>query len=185
MIRIGLDFDGVVVYDPVRVVRAPVKWFKKRVLGMRKLTYYVPHNRWQQMLWKIVFGAGIWPAKGVNELRELGKNSDIELYLITGRFKFLEKNINWWLKKNNLAHVFKSITINEHNEQPHLFKERTIKKLKLDYYVEDNLDVVQHLAERLDCKILWVYNMLDVTRNYPYKFPYLQKTIEWIRNDIN
>ena len=179
MIRIGLDFDGVVVYDPVRIVRAPVKWFKKNVLKSNKLSFFVPKNRWQRWAWRIVFASSIWPAKGVNLLREMGRNKHFELHLVTGRFDFMNSHLENWLAKYGISGAFKSVNINR-LEQPHIYKEGIIKKLKLDYFIEDNLDVVLYLSPRVKAKVLWIYNILDAHKNYPERFPYLEKALEWI-----
>lgn len=179
VVRIGLDFDGVVVYDPVRIIRAPVKWFKKRVLKKSKLSFFVPKNEWQKWLWKVVFSSSILPARGIKLLKQMSENSCIELYLITGRFDFLESHLEKWLVKYGLDKVFESVMVNR-NEQPHLFKERVINELNLDYFVEDNLDVVLYLKKKVKAKIFWIYNILDRNKNFPNKFPYLEKALEEI-----
>ncbi|TSC85741.1 MAG: hypothetical protein G01um101416_812 [Microgenomates group bacterium Gr01-1014_16] len=179
MTRIGLDFDGVVVYDPVRIIRAPVKWFKKNVLKKNKLSFFVPKNSWQRWVWKTIFSSSIWPAKGIDLLRQTSRNKNVEMHLITGRFDFMDAHLENWLTKYKLNGSFKSVNINR-QEQPHLFKERMINELKLDYFVEDNLDVVLYLAPRVKAKILWIYNILDANKNYGDRFPYLEKALVWI-----
>jgi uncharacterized HAD superfamily protein len=177
-IRIGLDFDGVVAYNPFRIVRAPIKWFKKNILGINRLTFFKPKNEWQQFWWIIVHESSVWPANGVDKLRELVKENKVEVHLVTARYSFLRKNLFGWLKKNNLEQVFTSININEQNEQPHLFKEKVVNKYKFDYFIEDNLDIVEHLAKKCDTKILWIYNILDSLHKYPHKFPFLKKALD-------
>lgn len=180
VIRIGLDFDGVVVYDPVRVARALVKWFKRRVLRKAKLSFFVPKNKWQELVWRVAFGASIFPANGVDKLKKMAGDPQYEFYLITGRFGFLDKHIFDWLKNNHLERTFKKVYINDNTGQPHLFKERIIDELKLDYFVEDNLDVVLYLANKVKTRILWVYNIFDRSKNYQHKFPYLGKALDEI-----
>jgi uncharacterized HAD superfamily protein len=183
LLKIGVDFDGVVAYNPFRVIRAPIAYFKQNVLGIRKLRFFVPKNRWQKIIWTIVHGSSILPANGVGLLIETAKNNPIELYLITARFDCLKENTYRWIKKYGLENVFKEILINEGYEQPHIFKERIMKEKKLDYYIEDNWDIVSCLNGKTKTHVFWIYNVLDSRRKYDFKFPYLKKALEQIRKD--
>lgn len=178
----GLDFDGVVAYNPFRIIRAPIKWFKREVLGINKLSFFVPRNKLERLAWTIVHESSVWPSNGVELLKELVNNENIEAHLVTARFSFLEQNLFEWLKKNKLTKLFKSINLNKKNEQPHIFKERVVSKLHFDYFIEDNLDIVLHLNGKSKTKIYWIYNVLDRGKNYPFGFPYLKKALEAIRN---
>ena len=177
-IKVGLDFDGVVAYNPFRIIRAPIKWFKREVLGVRKLTFFVPKNWWQRLLWTVIHESSIVPARGFNRLRELAKRDDVELYLITARFGFLKSNLENWLKKYRAYDLFKSININENCEQPHEYKLRLANELNLDYYIEDNLDIVVYLKDRVKAKVFWIYNLMDRRHPYPDKFPCLEEALK-------
>jgi hypothetical protein len=103
--------------------------------------------------------------------------------VISARFGFLDSNLKKWISEQGLNKTIKNIYINERAEQPHLFKQRMIKELELDYYVEDNLDIVLYLndkALKLKTKIYWIYNLLDGDKNYPEKFPHLEKALRKI-----
>lgn len=180
-IRVGLDFDGVVAYNPFRVVRAPIKWFKREVLGIRKLTFFVPKNEGQRLMWTVVHESSILPAIGVGLLKDMAKDDRYEFHLITARFGFLKENLYKWLEGNDLVSIFKSINVNDQQEQPHEFKERIVKKLKLDIYVEDNLDIVQYLYKKGPTEIFWIYNFMDRNYKYQFKFPYLKKALQAIK----
>lgn len=179
-IRIGLDFDGVVAYNPFRIIRAPVKWFKRKFLGIKKLTFYVPKNEGSRLLWSIIHESSIFPAIGVELLKEMARNPKYEFHLVTARFGFLKDNLYHWLEKNHLIGVFKTINVNDNLEQPHLFKERVLEELRLDIFVEDNLDIVDHLIHNSKTKIYWIYNFLDSRHNFSNKYPYLKKALEEI-----
>lgn len=180
-IRVGLDFDGVVAYNPFRVVRAPIKWFKKRVLGIKKLTFFVPQGGWQKWMWIMVHESSVFPAKGCDLLRSMAEQEEVEFHLITGRYGFLKRRLLKWLESYRLVRVFKTININEEHEQPHLYKEKVITKLKLDIYVEDNLDIVEYLkGRRLVTQIWWIFNILDRRRAYVQKFPRLEEALREI-----
>lgn len=179
-IKVGLDFDGVVAYNPVRIVRAPIKWFKREVLGIRKLTFFVPKNNLQRVLWTLIHESSIFPARGLDLLKQMAGDSKYEFHLITARFGFLKDNLFYWLRKNQLSDLFETVNINENQEQPHEYKERKLNELDLDYFVEDNLDIVMHLQKNTDVKVYWIYNLFDKNKNYADKFPYLEKALEEI-----
>ncbi len=181
-IVIGLDFDGVVAYNPFRILRAPVSYIKKRFLKVKRLKFFVPKNPAQVLLWKLFHESSIFPAKGADLIRKLGNDPNYELHLITARYDFLLPSLLGWLKKNHLLQSFKSINSNVNNLQPHIYKEDMVKKLNLDYFVEDNLDIVFHLRPRSGAQILWIYNIADklVHGTTESDFPYLQKALEKI-----
>lgn len=185
-IRIGLDFDGVVAYNPFRVIRSPWAFFKRNFLGVKKLTFYYPDNKFKRFIWKIMHDSSMFPAKGTNLLNKLKTDKEYELHLVTGRYSFLDGHLNSWLDKYNLKKYFKTINLNRFDEQPHLFKEKMIKKFSLEIFVEDNWDIVEYLSQKkdLNCEIYWIYNLLDRFRPYPNKFPYLEKALEEIIKSI-
>lgn len=177
-LRIGIDFDGVLAYNPFRVIRAPVTWFKQTFLGEKQTHFYVPKTNWEKFIWKILHESSIFPAKGGGFLKKLAKRNDFDFFLITSRYHFLQNRLERWLRRWGFTDIFSAIYVNKADEQPHLFKQRIIKELKLDYYIEDNWDVVKNLTGKSKTKIFWIYNILDRGRDYPYKFPYLEKALE-------
>ncbi len=189
-IRVGLDFDGVVAYNPLRIVRWPIAYFKRQILGINKLSFFYPQANWQKYIWKILHESSIFPAKGTGLLKKLVKQGNIEVHLVTARYSFLDDHLYQWLEKYHLRKLFKTINLNKQDEQPHLFKEKMVRKYRLDYFVEDNWDIVKYLnsqpkagrplAEKQDVKIYWIYNILDRGTVYSYKFPYLEKALEQI-----
>ncbi len=181
-VRIGVDFDGVLAYNPFRVIRYPVSVIKK-LMGKRELKFFYPRNHWQRIFWQIVHESSIFPAKGTKLLKKLYQKGNCELHLITARFSFLDHRLYRWLEKNKLREIFQSININKKDEQPHIFKEKAIKRLKLHYYIEDNLDIVRYINQKSKnknqkTKIFWIYNILDRNVDYQNKFPYLEKALK-------
>jgi hypothetical protein len=53
-----------------------------------------------------------------------------------------------------------------------------INKLGLDYFIEDNFDIVDYLGRETKAKVLWVYNFMDRNYQYKNKFPTLRKALE-------
>lgn len=206
-LRVGFDFDGVLVYNPLRVLRPFVALFKRIVLGKRKLKFYYPHTRWEKWFWALAHETSIFPAVGFNDLRRLIIQGKIEAFVITARYAYLEKSFWRWLKKNRADKLFSGYYLNKKNEQPHIFKEKIIKKLQLDYYIDDNWDIVNYLNSRLGnsgsrlrykarferrtlnfergqaaCEIHWIYNIFDRHISYRHKHPYLKRFLQYIED---
>ncbi len=181
-IRIGVDFDGVVAYNPFRVVRAPITGFKRLFFGQRKVKFWVPQAPWQRLLWGALHESSVFPARGVELLRELSKDDRFELHLVTARYSFLHESLRRWLTKYDMHDMFDSIHINERDEQPHLYKHAKLEGLKLDYFIEDNYDIVSYLHGKTKTKVFWIYNITDRGIEYADKFPYLEKALLAIRS---
>jgi uncharacterized HAD superfamily protein len=179
-IRIGLDFDGVVAYNPFRIIRAPVAFIKRHIFGVTKLKFYVPHSKLARIFWIIVHESSMFPAFGSDRLRMLSEKHHVEFYLITARFHFLQPSLYRWLRRYRLLTVFRQIHINKDDKQPHEHKLEVINRLKLDYFVEDNWDIVHYLQGKTKAKIFWVYNISDRRKFYRYKVPYLAKFFDQI-----
>lgn len=180
-IVVGLDFYGVVAYNPARLARLPISLIKRYLLGIQTVSFFVPKTPLQRGLWALAHESSLFPASGAGLLRKLTKEGVIEVHLITSRFAFLEPHLRRFLDRWNLFDCFTSITLNIREEQAHLFKERLLYEKQFDYYVEDNWDIVEHLNKKnLKTEIHWIYNLLDRGRAYPHKYPYLQKSLERI-----
>lgn len=149
MLKIGFDFDGVLVYNPARVLRLPVSLFKRRFIKQKRLKFWYPQQAWQKQFWILAHKSSIFPAKGYGRLQELLRTGKIKGYVITARYSFLEEDFQAWLNKYDPEQLFAGYFLNRLDKQPHKFKERMIKKLKLDYFVEDNWDIVKYLSRSL------------------------------------
>lgn len=179
-IKIGIDFDGVLAYNPFRVIRAPITFIKKNVLKDKKTSFYIPENEVERFIWKILHESSVFPAKGVSLLKQAVEEGTIEAHLVTGRYSFLQKNLYDWLDRHKLKDTFRSITINARDEQPHLYKEKVIAERKFDYYIEDNYDIVEHLSKKTGTKVFWIYNIVDRHIPYQYKYSYLEHALKAI-----
>ncbi len=186
-LRVGFDLDGVILYNPTRIVRPLVVFVKRIFFRNRIRTFYVPHKPFEKLLWRLLHKSSIFIQPGFDELKRLVKEKKIKAYLITARYSFLNEDLQKWLKKMQAEKYFEKCFYNDHDEQPPLFKEKVIKKLDLDYFIEDNWDIVNFLkskSEKPKTKILWVYNILDKPINYPYKFPDLRRAIGLIKQQV-
>jgi hypothetical protein len=177
-LRVGFDLDGVLLYNPARIARPIIVFFKKIFLKQGVDKFHYPKTKIQKIIWlmlhKVVFG----PASGYEELKKLIKTKKIKAYIITGRNESLKNDFYSWMKKLDADKYFSGSYFNDENEQPYEFKEKMIKKLNLDIYVEDNWDIVRKIKGQV--KVFWIYNIFDRNIKYKYKFPTLKKVLEKI-----
>jgi hypothetical protein len=159
-IRVGFDFDGVLFYNPARVIRPFIYFFKRYILGVKKTKFYVPKNGLTQKIATLLHKSSLMPNKGFDDFLKLINHPDYEVYIITARLSFLKDDLENLLRKFDIKNV-KKIIQNIGDEQPHTFKERLVKELKLDYYVEDNWDIVKHLTEKTNTTVVWIHNVVD------------------------
>lgn len=186
IINIGLDFDGVITYNPLRIARPAVAFVKHQILGVKKIGFFVPRNWWQKIIYTlIIVKPSIWPSNGVELLKTMADNPKYKFFLITGRYSFVREKTEEWLKCYGLRSIFREVIQNNKEEQAHVFKKRVLEKYQFDFFIEDNWDIVYYLKDKVKTKILWIYNLMDRNRNYPYKYPYLQKALEMIQNETS
>lgn len=180
-LRIGFDLDGVILYNPVRIFRPLASFFKPLVFKPNGQKFYFPRTGPEKFLWRILHKTSFWEASGLKDIGHLASTRKIEPYIITARYDFLKNDVEQWFKKIQVHTHFSKCIYNTKNEEPHFFKERMIRDLNLDVFVEDNWGIVEYLSTKFSrTKIVWIYNLLDSTIPYPYKFPSLKKTIEHI-----
>ena len=142
----------------------------------------MPSGHPHLFMWAILHETSFFPSYGLADLKEILREKKIQAYLITGRYSFLRKSLYRWLKYRGIYDLFDEICISDKNEQPHMYKERMIRKLKLDMYIEDNWDIVRYLNSKLTEKpqieIHWVYNILERNTPYPHKHPHMKGFVD-------
>ena len=183
-IKIGFDMDGVLLENPSRIFRSLISRSKKAHLFPRKeLEFYHPESALEKWLWLMVHKSSFRLAPGFIELEKLHAEGKLELYVVSARFACLSSDTSRWVKRLNQKQIFKELYFNELDEQPHLFKLGMVKKLKLDYFVEDNWDVASYLAtEQSKTEVWWLSNLLDRGINYPHKFFSFQAVVTKIKD---
>ena len=179
-LRIGFDLDGVVLYNPARIVRRPITMFKHFFIPKQEKRFYVPQSKIERAFWHVLHWSSFMVSPGFHIIHSLTRKGLIEPYIITARYGFLRKDFEYWAKKLNFQVHFKGHFMNDKNEQPHEFKERMIKKLNLDMFVEDNLNIVDHLNKTTDIEVLWIYNIFDTFVPYKHKYPTLKRALNYI-----
>lgn len=182
-LRVGFDLDGVILYNPARIVRPLISFLKgkKFLIKRKQMSFYYPKTKWEKELWRLFHKSSIFQAPGLNEVKKLVDEGKIEAYIVTARFGYMRNDFEKWLKKINADKIFKTCFMNEKNEQPHLYKKKMLDKLNLDVFVEDNWDIVNYLHKKGKTKAFWIYNIFDKKIEHPHKYPYLSKAVEEIR----
>ena len=188
-IRVGFDMDGVLLYNPFRIVRPIMAFIKKYILKRKTTKFYLPKSSAEQFIWTVIHKSSVFQADGINDIHRLVKEGKIEAYVVTSRFSGLKKDVEYWFNKINKENTFTQCFYNDGDEQPHMYKEKMIRDLHLEYFVEDNWDIIQHVNENLHknhvkTKVLWIYNIIDKRIPYEYKFPNLKEAVKHIENNL-
>lgn len=179
-LKVGFDLDGVLLYNPARIARHPVEIFKRAFFPKRLHKFYIPSSEAEKLMWRVFHWSSLFIAPGFAEIKKLSREGKIEPYIVTARFDFLEPDFNNWIKKMRIHDSFKGTFLNKKNEQPHIFKEKVVKKLGLDIFIDDNWDIVEHLSKTTPAKTFWIYNIFDRKIDYPHRFPSLKRVVDEI-----
>lgn len=154
--NIGFDLDKVFINTPPFIPKSFIdKLYKKRDNGV--LLYRIPGPASQIV--RNITHLSIFrpPIKDNLDFLRLFPKDKNQLYLISSRFKFLQKRTNRIIKKYHFDKVFNEMYFNFANEQPHIFKNRIIKSLKLDYYIDDDLSLLNYVArDNPRTKFFWL-----------------------------
>lgn len=146
---IGFDLDGIFIDRPFFI---PKKLIERlyRDHCQQKLIYRIPSS-FEQKIRRITHLPFVRPPIGKNcgLIKKLKKEGKYDFYLISGRFGFLEDLTYAWLEKYQLKDVFAKIYFSKGLEQPHLFKERILKKLTISIFIDDDYDCLAYLAKRI------------------------------------
>jgi len=149
IVKIGFDLDGVIVDKPPLIPKGLIEFLTKKPANS-SLHFRFPKSFVEQYVRKISHFYLFRPPlrQNVDFIKRLSTKK-YEPYIISGRYSFLTSETDIWLKKRGLEDLFKAVFINLGNEQPHLFKERIIKNLGLDYFFEDDEETVAYLSQKV------------------------------------
>lgn len=167
---IGFDFDKVFIDYPPLVPYSFVDFlykgtsvFKKGSEKSASLHYRFPGSIEQRIRIFTHFPLFRKPIKrNINALKIIASPHTTKTYLVSSRFGFLRKRTEVLLDKYKLRKYFDGIYFNYKNQQPHLFKEQTIRSLKIDTYIDDDLDLSLYLSKKIpSLTIYWIRNTKD------------------------
>jgi uncharacterized HAD superfamily protein len=150
-IKIGFDLDGVIIGKPFFVPHTLMEWLVRSRTNLA-LAYRYPDLRFERLIRYFSHHPLLRPPinKNIKLIHQLYKSNKYELYVVSSRYSFLEKRTKQWFKFYNLHGLFKYIYINLNNEQPHIYKAKMIKNLKLDVFIDDDLPLLNYLKKHLD-----------------------------------
>lgn len=161
---IGFDFDKVFINYPPFVPGSLIDFLYKgrshfrRKNGKDKLTYRFPgfiEQKLRTFSHAPVFRHPI--TKNIDALKKIVKKKKYKTYLVSSRFGFLRKRTEDLLEEKRLSQYFTGVHFNYNNMQPHEFKEQTIRKLKIDTYIDDDLELATYLSEKIPhLKVFWI-----------------------------
>jgi hypothetical protein len=167
-LRIGFDFDKVFVNYPPLVPDILINWLSKK--KSKTLKYRMPGPVEQQI--RILSHSPLFRhpiEKNISTLKKIYLKNN-SLYLISGRFGFLQKRTDQWMNKHNLEKYFKEIHFNFKNKQNHIFKDEMIKALKISHYFDDDLDLLLYLAKHNPkVKFYWLDTSRISKRYIPFE----------------
>lgn len=162
---VGFDFDKVFIDYPPFIPYFFIDYLYKgsSVFRKNRIKNTVLHYRFPGTLEQKIRILSHYPIfrhpikKNISALQKLSNHKECKVYLVSSRFGFLKKRTDNILNKYKLDKYFDGIYFNYNNQQPHAFKEETIKKLKIDTYIDDDLDLAFYLAKKIPTlKIYWV-----------------------------
>lgn len=157
VIKIGVDLDGVIATHPLKGFWVKLRRLKEKILKkVNSTTYYYPATLLEKTSWKAIN----WLKKPISDqgglFSSLAQKNEVQFYLVTGRFNFLDKLTKKWLEKHQLKDFFYKIQINSDDLDPTIFKEKAVKKLGLDIFIDDDLEVLEYLKNRTKAKLFWI-----------------------------
>ena len=162
--KIAFDLDGIIIDKPPLI---PKKLLERLFRGKNKngLHYRFPHSKLEQKIRKLSHFYLLRPPinQNIKFIRDLAENKKYELYIISGRYSFLEKETEIWLEKRKIKNLFKKIFINLENEQPHMFKEKVLKLIKPGIFIDDDGLLSDYLVEKVKSKI-YCYSHIPCTK---------------------
>lgn len=144
--KIGIDFDKVFVSLPPLVPPSIIDMFYKKKTAT--LTYRMPgaiEKKIRALSHSTLFRHPL--KENIESLIEISKKNP-EIYLISSRFSFLKEQTDLWLRDQKIEKYFKKMYFNFEDKQPHIFKDEIIKKLGIDIFIDDDLDLLMYLNEK-------------------------------------
>jgi len=153
---IGFDLDKIFINTPPLIPNSIIqRLYGQKING--KLVYRIPSQP-EQVFRKMTHHPLFRPPikSNLNFLKSISKENN-KLYLISSRYGFLKKETNQVITHYGLDKIFDGLYFNFSNEQPHVFKNKLLKELHLDIYVDDDLSLLQYVAkDNPKTKFFWL-----------------------------
>jgi uncharacterized HAD superfamily protein len=149
-IKIGIDLDGVIIGKPPFVPK-PVLEYLYRGKTKNGLSYRYPSTTFEKWIRWLSHHPLLRPPiqKNLDLIRKISKKKNVELYAISSRYSFLNGRTKQWFNWYGVDGSFVKTCLNLKDLQPHVFKEKELKKHKVEIYFEDDLFLINYLKRRL------------------------------------
>lgn len=160
--NIGFDLDKIFINFPPLVPTRIIDWFYKGKPD-GSLKYRIPGRAEQLLRLLMHYPLLRRPIKeNIEFMKKLAAENAHIYYLISSRFGFLKKTTEKLVHKYGLDKMFKSLHFNFSNSQPHIFKNEIIKKLNVDLYVDDDLQLLEYLVNKNPkTNFFWLNNKIS------------------------
>lgn len=144
--NIGFDLDGVFIDKPPFISKRLIEWLYRG--HDHRLFYRIP-SKTEQFIRILTHYPIFRPAlrRNVEFIKRLNNDSN-KYYLISSRFGFLKDRTESIVNRYQLVDIFYKMYFNFDDNQPHVFKEKMLRKLVIDRYVDDDLPLLKFLAKR-------------------------------------
>ena len=155
--NIGFDLDGIFIDTPPLIPKKFIEWMYRE--HNQTLSYRIPSEP-EKLIRKLTHYHLFRPSieKNIVFLRNTSKKNK-KIYLISSRFSFLENKTFALIKKYAFNNLFDEMFFNFSDKQPHIFKSSYIKKLHIQKYVDDDLDLITYLAKNnVQTTFFWLNN---------------------------
>lgn len=157
-VKIGFDLDGVIIDKPPLIPKRILEWLV-RSHESKRLAYRYPTSPWERWLRWLTHHPLFRPPikKNLRLVRELSKNKKYKFYVISSRYSFLKERTKQWFRTYRFNGVFEAVCLNLDNEQPHIFKERKIKELGIEIFIDDDFPLCHYLSQKLPEIIIFCF----------------------------
>lgn len=144
--KIGFDLDQIFIDTPPLIPSSVInKLYKKKDNGI--LLYRIP-SKPEQTIRQVSHFQFFRPPiqQNMTFLKNLDHKKN-QYYLISSRFSFLRQKTQQIIQKYGFNKHFTEMYFNYEDNQPHLFKNEILQKLKLAAYVDDDLSLLKFVAK--------------------------------------
>lgn len=148
-IKIAFDLDGILIDKPPFIPKQLLEWLFKGGDGGR-LHYRFPKSKAEQLVRKLSHFYLFRPPikENIEIVKKLAKEEKYELYIISARYSFLEKETKQLLEKRGIGCLFKEVFINLEDKQPHIFKAETLERVNPQIFVEDDPLLINYILQK-------------------------------------
>lgn len=160
--NLGFDLDKVFIdYPPFIPAKIIDKIYKKESNGV--LSYRIPKKS-EQIIRLFTHYSIFRPpiSKNLLFIKKLRQSSRHHHFLISSRFSFLKNTTEKLISEYKLKDSFDGLYFNFDDQQPHIFKNKIIQKLKIHRYVDDDLKLLEYISNKNPKALFfWLNNKIN------------------------